>query len=106
MPTASTSYNIAVKVTGGTAAVGYVNITNGRTGETLHVKTNTKYEAIGNLLDLPDDFQNGDVIEISVSGNRTGSTTHTVDTSTKGGAKIKISCTDASTTNAPAVTIG
>jgi len=109
-------YPIGVKLTGGTAKVGYVLVKNGRTGDFKMIQTNSSYEAVTNLTALTNDGQDknkgnthtnyaaDDVIIIEASGNRTGSTTHVVGTA--GGSTIKLTCTDVSTTNAPAISIG
>lgn len=106
-------YSIGITVSGGTASDVYVNFRNGRTGDYKKVKTEGN-EASITLNELSNDgtkagthtpAQNGDVIEINISGRRTGGTHHVVDFA-KGGATIKLSLTDVSTTNAPAISIG
>jgi hypothetical protein len=113
MPTAEKPYPIAVKLSGGTAKVGWIHIKNGRTRDYRKMQTNSSYEVVTDLTKLTDDGTNSgthtnyatnDVILIEASGNRTGSTTHTV-LAKGGGSTIKLSCTDVSTTNAPAVNI-
>ena len=113
---AETSYPIGVKLTGGSAKEGYVLIKNGRTGDYNNIRTNSTYEVVTNLTKLTNDgltknpnnthttYAVGDIIQIEASGNRTGSTTHTVVK--KGGVTIKLTCVDVTTTNAPVISIG
>ena len=110
MPTPRSQYNISVKVSGGTASDVYILFRNGNTKEYKKVLT-VSDEAVVNVGELSSDgtetstktgVSNNDVIEISATGYRYGGTHHTVNTN-KGGAKISLTLTDISTTNAPAV---
>lgn len=106
-------YSIGIIVSGGTASDVYVNFRNGKTGDYKKVKTESD-EASITLNELSNDgtntgthtpAQNKDVIEITISGRRRGGINHTVDFS-KGGGTHRVTLTDVSTTNAPAISIG
>ena len=107
MPTTTEKgYLIGIKQSGGSSGQSHISVTNGRTGDTLHIKTSSN-EATTNLnnkKEFPNGFKNGDVIDITGTGLKTGNTAHTIDR-TKGGGRITLSMTDASTTNAPEVRI-
>jgi len=105
MPTTPTQYQIGVKVSGGTSSDVYVNFKCGTTIKRVLTSSNEAIVNLGNAIDFPSGFSNGDKIEINATGYRRGGIVHTVDTS-KGGATIKLTLTDVSTTNAPAINIG
>jgi hypothetical protein len=107
MPTPTKSYKIGVKVSGGTSGNDYAVFYNGRTGDKYSVKisNNEAVVNLGNTKEFPSGYQNGDLIDISITGRRYGGATHTVNTS-KGGASIKITLSNVTTTNAPEVKIG
>ena len=106
MPTPTTSYNLGITISGGTNANNYVDIRNGRTGEKFSVLSLGKEAKanLGNTKEFPSGVANGDVIELNVTGSRYGGNTHVVDTS-KGGAKIKITVADVSSTTHPKVSV-
>lgn len=107
MPTTTEKgYVIGVKISGGTAGQVTIHFTNARTGERVH-KLTVSNGVTTNLNDEKEwklGYNDGDIIDITGSGLKTGNTTHTVDR-TKGGKTITISMTDVSTANAPAVSI-
>ncbi len=111
MPTPTTSYIIDLRLSGGTASVVSIDFRNGRTGDTRRVKPTTaaaikisEKANLGNKKEFKNGVQNGDVIEITVTGARYGSINHTVDTS-KGGAKVELTLADVSSTTHPKVSI-
>ena len=105
MPTTTEKgYLINVKQTGGSAGQSHISFSNGRTGERLHVLTvlNEAQTNLNNTKEWPSGFQDGDIIDITGTGIKTGNTTHTVDRK-KGGARVSLTMVDVSTTNAPAI---
>ncbi len=109
MPTTTTErgYIISVKQSGGTSAQTSIVFRNRRTEKIVRVQTvtNEAKTNLANTKEWPDGFQNGDVIDITGSGIKTGNATHTVDR-IKGGVSIALIMVDVTTTNAPAVVIG
>ena len=108
MPTTTEKgYIINVRQTGGTAAQSNIIFKNRRTAERL-MKNTTSNEVNTNLNDTkewPSSYADADVIDIVGSGIKSGSTTHTVNRA-RGGGRVVLAMVDASTANAPAVTIG
>ncbi len=106
MPTPTTSYILGIKIVGGTSANNSISIRNGRTGETVKKLSsgNESKVNLGNEKEFESGVNNGDVIEITVSGSRYGSTTHIVDTS-KGGATVKVNVTTVSSTTHPKINV-
>src|SRR3990167_10837951 len=101
MPTTTEKgYVIGVKQTGGTSGQSYIHFTSGRTGEIVHKLTSSNEVTtnLNNEKEWVSGYHDGDVIDITGTGLKTGNTTHIVDR-TKGGAKITLSMTDASTAN-------
>ncbi len=106
-------YNVSVKCSGGTNThTDYMRVTNTRTKE-YKIKKVESNEVIVNAGELSSDgtdvatttksgFNNGDIIEVNVSGYRSGSALHTIDTS-KGGIRIALTLADNSTTTSPLI---
>ena len=104
--TTERGYIINVRQTGGTAAQSNIIFTNRRTKERL-LKNTASNEINTNLNDTkewPSGYADADVIDIIGTGLKSGNATHTVNRA-RGGGRVVISMVDASTTNAPAVTI-
>ncbi|KKK65396.1 hypothetical protein LCGC14_2974540 [marine sediment metagenome] len=109
MPTTRTTYQIGIKVSGGTNTPVTLHFRNGRTRDIKRVLTvsNESLVNLGKEADFPNGFQNGDAIEINATGIRYGGLVHIVDTSKKSAAvRIDLPLTDVTTSNAPAVSIG
>ncbi len=106
MPTPTKSYNLGIKISGGTATNNNIRISNATTEEVLKkTSDNNQSKAnLGNTKEFPSGVSNGDFIEITVSGSRYGSASHTVDTS-KGGAIVKVTVADVSSTTHPKVSV-
>lgn len=104
--TTEKQYVIGVTQTSGTAAQTDFSFVNARTGDIFRRRTvsNEVSANLGNEKEWPNGFKNNDVIDLTGTGLKTGNTSVTVDTS-KGGTKVRITMVDASTTNAPAVSI-
>jgi hypothetical protein len=112
--TVITTYPLNIILSGGTSistSLSYINVKNRTTGYYKNLKP-TSDEAIVDLCKLSSDGTDngtmanvnvGEIIDITVSGIRSGSSIHTIAAS--GGRRITITCVDASTTNAPAVNI-
>ena len=106
-----TSYVLNIVITGGTASRGNtVKVRNRRTGEYNGgvSDNNTANVNLANLSTTGDTsgtlsgFNNGDEIDIEVSGGSFGGTTHTINTlANPGGARISIATTDVTSTNTP-----
>lgn len=109
MPDPTTTENVflvALKLSGGSSGNVEVAFTNARTGDIFRTKT-INDEATVNLANtnqFPNGFQDGDKIDITGSGLKTGNKLVTVDMS-KGGIRTTLAMTDVSTTNAPAVRV-
>lgn len=99
-------YAMNINVRSGTSSVVFARFTNTNTRDTKVFRTvdNAAKANLGNSKDFPSGFSNGDFIEVLISGLRTGSLTHVVDTS-KGGFRQTITLADISTTNTPAIAI-
>ena len=107
MPTTTEKgYIINVKQSSGSSGQTHVSFLNGRTRDRVEKPTvsNEAQVNLNNEKDFPNGYQDGDVIDITGSGLKTGNTAHTVDR-TKGGARITLTMTDVSTTNAPEVRV-
>ena len=105
--TTETGYIIGVTQKGGTAGQSTFSFVNGRTGERFHTlsQSNDAKVNLNDTKNFPSGFQDGDVIDITGTGIKSGNAIHTVNRA-KGGGKVTITMVDASTANAPAVSIG
>lgn len=114
--TTPTSYNLAITITGGTAArTCSVTVKNRRTQEFKLVRSANNTAAV-DLTNLTSDGQNpsanntssgykeADVIDVFVSGGSFGATTHAVAIKS-GGAKVSVATTDTSSTNTTGASI-
>ncbi len=110
MPTPTTSHIIDLRLKSGTASKVSVHFKNGRTGDIhrvfptdsaikISVKTN-----LGNTKEYVNGVQNGDIIEIVITGARYGAINYTVNTS-KGGSKIELALADVSSTTHPKISV-
>ncbi len=114
-----TSFNLNITVKG-TASKNYiVKVRNRRSGDTItkipiHGRTGGlgNYDVIVNLAEFaatsnsdPRGFNNGDGVEILVSGHGYGYVTKTIDSAKSGGIPITITVTDHTSTNCPGVSI-
>ena len=107
MPTDPTrGYIIGIRQTGGSSGQSTISVTNARTSETFHVLTTSNEIKVdlNNTKIFPSGYNDGDVIDITGTGLKTGNGTITVNRA-RGGSRITLAMVDASTTNAPAVTI-
>mgnify|MGYP001590124425 CR=1 FL=1 len=106
MPPSTTEkgYIIGVKQTGGTTAQSTISFINGRTGNRVYKKTvsNEINTNLNNTKEWTNGYQDGDVIDITGTGLKTGNAIHTVDRKT-GGGRVTLAMVDVSTTNAPAI---
>lgn len=117
MPRTSTvikTYPLNIILSGGTSTAtsfSYIKVKNRTTGYYRNLRP-TSDETIVDLCKLSSDGTDngtmvnvnvGEIIDIIVSGIRSGSSTYTIVAS--GGKRITITCVDASITNAPAVNI-
>ena len=108
MPTTTErQFIITAKQTGGSAGQSTLSFTNGRTGQSVHLRTlsNEIKTNLGDEKVWTQGFADNDRIGITGTGIKTGYTSVLIDPK-KGGALVTLTMTDASTTNAPAVTIG
>lgn len=106
MPPATTEkgYVINVRQTGGSTGQSHISFVNARTGDRVHKQTsnNDATTNLNNTKEWPSGYVDGDVIDITGTGLKTGNTTHTVNRA-RGGGKVTLTMTDVSTTNAPAI---
>ena len=103
--TTESQYIISVKQTGGSAGQSTISFINARNGDRLHIQTASDEAKtnLGNEKQWPNGFKNLDIIDITGTGIKTGNTTHTVNTSIRGGGRVTLTMTDVSTANAPSI---
>lgn len=107
MPTTTEKgYLISVRQTGGSAGESHISFINARSGNRVYKLTvaDNATTNLNNTKEWPNGYNDGDVIDITGTGIKTGNAIHTVNRA-RGGGRIVLTMTDASTTNAPAVTI-
>jgi len=104
--TTEKGYLINVRQSGGSAGQSNISFTNARTGKTIHklTVTNEATTNLNNEKEWPDGYADGDVIDITGTGLKTGNAIHTVNRA-RGGGRVVLTMTDVSTTNAPEVRI-
>lgn len=113
--TITKAYPLNIRLSGGTSTAtsdSYVKLYN-RTTTYYKILKAVNNEVLFDISNLSSDGTDtgttgaitvGDIIDIWVSGIRTGTTTHTISAG-RGSRRVSVTCTDVSTTNAPAVSI-